>query len=96
MKNTISSNIEEVQAHNLEDQAVLETQKELKNIQHLLKNQLKAEKGLSKFLDDPEKYIGKNISDQTTNMFGKVKKKLGFARGGIVEKQMQDLFAGSK
>jgi len=54
MKNTISSNIEEVQAHNLEDQAVLETQKELKNIQHLLKNQLKAEKGLSKFLDDEQ------------------------------------------
>lgn len=52
MKNTISSNIEEVQAHNLEVEGVQETQKELKNIQTLLKNQLKAEKGLSKFIDD--------------------------------------------
>jgi len=33
--------------------------------------------GLSKFLDDPEKYIGKNVSDQTTSIFGRIKNKLG-------------------
>ena len=34
--------------------------------------------GLSKFLDDPEKYIGKDVSDQPTSIFGRIKNKLGF------------------
>ena len=34
---------------------------------------------LSKFLDDPEKYIGKSIPEQTTSVFGKIKSKLSLA-----------------
>jgi len=49
--------------------------------------------GLSKFLDDPEKYIGKNIPKEKTGLFSDIRRKLGLAEGGEVAMNQQMSFA---
>ena len=49
--------------------------------------------GLSKFLDDPEKYIGKDIPKEKTEFLSGIRNKLGFAEGGTVDMNQQMSFA---
>jgi len=52
--------------------------------------------GLHHFVDDTQKYADVKIkSDDDDSIFGAIKKTFGFAEGGAVDKQMDELFAGS-
>jgi len=53
---------------------------------------------LHEFVEDTQKYIGNKIKNPSDNdsIIGVIRKTFGFAEGGAVDKQMDELFAGSK
>tara|TARA_R100001463_G_scaffold39463_1_gene84451 strand:- start:139 stop:2277 length:2139 start_codon:yes stop_codon:yes gene_type:complete len=52
---------------------------------------------LHEFVEDTQKYIGNKIKNPSDNdsIIGVIRKTFGFAEGGAVDKQMDELFAGS-
>ena len=51
--------------------------------------------GLHSFIEDTQKYADVKIKPDDDSIIGTIKKTFGFAEGGAVDKQMNELFAGS-